>query len=411
MCFLRWIQTCFFLLYFGTFTLSLYGQTFKSFVKETDTIEKHNTAYQLFNYYLANDLDSLKVLGNELLAFSNKQNYKSGVYLSYHILGDYFVESGQEVKGIGWLLQAKNYYFTQQDYNNLTLIYNAIGTGYHRQGMYQKAIDCYQRSLLYGELASDVTITNIAQNNMGKALMKLKKYEQARHEVKEFKKWARKQNEYALLANASSVLGEIAIEEKKYEVAINHFIECQQFAKQQNNNAMRAVAYTNMGIVYFLKEDFQNSEKNFFKALEIRKKIKTISSLCDAYLNCGGILFEQGKNKEAIQLYQEGEKTAYKYKKYRHQIELLEALQEAYQGDPKQLEAIETQLVNAHLNLEKQKEENEKQDNLINHELEQSQVVQANTLKNKNMWLTVATIVILSLSVVIYIQKKQKYTK
>jgi len=402
--FLRAILLC---AWFCTyFTFSLNSQNFHEFMKEKDTIRKHNLAYQLFRHYISTDLDTLQLLGNELLAFSNTHRYSSGIYLAYHILGDYFIEAGQEDTGIYLLNEAKEYYFSREDFYNLTILYNAIGTGYHRKGSYEIAIDNYEKSLICGEMSSGTEVSNIAQNNKGKALMKLKKYGEARKEVESFKDWAFKHREYSLIANACSVLGEIALEEQKYEIAMHHFIECQQFAKQQSNESMRAVAYTNMGIVYFLEGDLKNSSDSFFSALEIRKKIKTINSLCDAYLNCGGICFEQGNIKEAIQLYNEGEQIAREYKKYKQQIELLEALIEAYQHNSMNLEEIEAKLVEANINLSKQKEESEQIDVWFTNEFEKSQLIERADIKKDYTWYIIG-VVAFSLGLLFYLYKRE----
>jgi len=396
-------------------TTQVYGQNFQRFIETTDTIDKYMEAVRLFDKYLHSNLDSLKILGDELLYFSNRAKYRKGIFLSYHILGDYFVESAQEEYAIYLLQQAKVYYFARQDDNKMYQIYNSIGTAYHRLGDYKNAVQCYKTALLYDESLPERLSTKTAMLNMARALIKLKDYQEAKEIAESFKEWAFQRKKFGFVASAFAALGQIALENNKYDQAMIYFKKGQEYAQMQSNTEILATADTNMGIVYFLQGDLESSEQCFWNALQSRKQIKTITTLCDAYLNYGGILFEQGKINDAIHIYTTGQQLAKSNKKYVNEIELLEALQEAYHNQPKQLEIILEKLTVAHDNLEYLQQKLDEQDTLLDKEIALSTEVRTNAsvpivdnTKNYSTWKGIALGVLITLSIGFYFQRKRK---
>jgi len=348
-----------------------FGQTqdYQTFKNEENALDKFFFARDLFTRYLTTDLDSVKLLGDELLTFSNKERFRDGIYLAFHILGDYFIESAQEEKGIRLLMEAKNYYFEQQDFESMMHVYNAIGTAYHRLESYQKAISYYKIALSYGEVADNQNMAKIALLNWAKALQNLEEYTQAVEKAQEFKRWAIQTHQNTFIANAFSVIGSIFLDLSDYQQAIDNFEKSYQYAEQQNDHATKANALTNMGIVFFLQDELAESQRCFFTALEARKQLQAITSLCDAYLNCGGILFEQGQTKQAAELYLEGYTIANQHKKYTQEIELLEALLELYHKKSPAYQEVEEKLLFSRIQNEFKNEAQEQQNEITDQEL------------------------------------------
>lgn len=354
--------------------LTVFGQKFQEFLNEQDIDKKCRLADELSSRYVIADLDSLKMTGEKLLAFSNKEHSKKGINLSYCLLGDYFIRVAQEQKGLELLREAKNYYLGNQDYNRITYIYNAIGIGYQHLGNLKEAVKWYNQSLKYGELASDEYVTNLALINLAQAQRIAEDYESAIENAEKYKDWVMKLGSFDYVSNSFAVLGSIALDQEKYSRAIFYFEQCYIFAEKVNDNAGRGNAFTNIGIVKYLQGDKEASEQYFLQALEYRKKFRHIGSLCDAYLNYGGILFEQNKLEQAIENYNEGLKIAHQNKKYSSEIELLEALKEAYTDyDVEKLGEVNKLLEKATVNLKKQDESQSKLDELLTTELRESE--------------------------------------
>lgn len=310
--------------------LNSYGQTYSQFLKSSNINEKCGIADKLSMRYENTDIDSLKILGEDLLHFSTHIQNKKGVYASYIFLGRYLSKSAKEKEGIERLRKAKNYFLSIEDYNRTTELYNDIGNAYQYAGKDEEACKWYERSLSYGELATDGYITQIARINLAQAQNNLGKYKEATQNAELYRDWSLKLGIAKSVTNSFAVLGSIELNQKNYKQACYYFEQSYKFAVRTDDYSSMGNAYTNLGIVKFLEEDFDTSEKYFGIAIEFRNKIKNVPQICDAYLNYGGILFERGKHDLAIKNYLLGYETAEKYKKYENGLELLYALQEVY---------------------------------------------------------------------------------
>ncbi len=388
-----------------------FGQSYQDFVNETDVDKKCRLADELSQRYMILDLDSMKMTGEHLLAFSNKKQNKKGINLAYYILGDYFTRTAKEQKGLELLREAKNHYLSNQDYNKITRIYNAIGIAYQHIGNYKEASKWYKHSLKYGELASDEYVTNMALINLAQAQQAMEEYDAAIENAEKYKDWVMKLGAFDFVSNAFAVLGSIALDQEKYDRAVYYFEQCYKFAEKMDDNAGKGHAYTNIGIARYLQGDKEASEECFLKALEYRKKVRHISMLCDAYLNYGGILFEQQKQEEAIKYYKEGLRVAQQHKKYSNEIELLEALKEAYTGyDDKQLVEVSKMMEDATTHLSKLNESQEKLDELLTLELRESERIRkSGFVSENNKWPFYVGAVIL-LAGVFFVALRKKLT-
>lgn len=314
---------------FSTLSFSL-GQTYQGF-KEADNIDKKcKIAEELALDYLVSDLDSLRIVGEELLTYSNKKYSKKGINSAYFLIGNYLIRVAKEQEGMELLRQSKNYYLSIEDFDKATEILNEIGNAYQYTGNYKEACKWYEQSLMYGELASDEHVTYIGKINLAQAQNALGKYDLAKENAEEYRDWVLKLGSLKAVTNAYAVLGSIELEQGKIQQAIYYFEQCYKFAVRAGDNAGQGHAYTNIGIVKYLQGDMNESERYFKEALAFRKNVRNIGLVCDAYLNYGGILFERGKYEEAISNYKEGLTIAQNNKKYRNEIELLEALKEVY---------------------------------------------------------------------------------
>lgn len=319
-----------------------YGQTFKQFIESDDIDTKCGIAEELSLEYVVSDLDSLRMMGESLLKFSNKLQSKKGINMSYYVIGNYLTRTAKEQEGMELLRQAKNYYLSIENYNLVTSILNEIGNAYQYLGKHEESCKWYEQSLKYGEFASDEYVMHAARINLAQAYNHLEKYEQAKEQAEQYRDWVLKLGSLKSSSNAFAVLGSIELNQGKNKQAIYYFEQCYKFAVRAGDNSGQGHAFTNIGIAKYLEGDMDESERYFKEALEFRKQVRNVAMTCDAYLNYGGILYERGKNEAAIENYETGLNLARKHKKYTNEIEFLEALKELYAiYDPKKIEELD----------------------------------------------------------------------
>jgi tetratricopeptide (TPR) repeat protein len=377
------------LVVFSISLLNSFGQTtYHNFINETNIDKKCRLAEDLSDSYVTSNLDSLKLVGERLLVFSNNKHNEKGINTAYYILGDYFTRTAQEKKGLELLREAKNYYLDVKDYNKITQIYNAIGIAYQHLGKYEEACKWYEQSLKYGELAPDEHVTYMSLINLSQAYQSMEEYDLAIKNAEEYRDWVLQLGSVKHIANSFAVLGSIALDQEKLSQAIYYFDQSFKFAERSGDNSGKGHAYTNIGIAKYLQEKITESEEYFKKAIEYRKNVGHIAFICDAYLNYGGILFEQDKYDLAIASYLEGLNLAKSNKKYLNEIELLEALKEVYSIHYlEKVGEINLALEIAEKNQSKLEKEQVKIDEILVKELRESERIRKiGFISNNNKW-------------------------
>lgn len=377
-------SNCILILFYSTLFCS-FGQNYKDFAATDNIDKKCRIAEKLALDYVVSDLDSLRMLGEELLRYSNKKYSKKGINTSYFLIGNYLIRTAKEQEGMVLLRKSKNYYLSIEDFDKVTEILNEIGNAYQYMGNYKEACKRYEKSLVYGELASDEHVKDMAKINLAQAQNALGKYDLAKENAEEYRDWVLKLGSLQSSSNAFAVLGSIELNRGKNKQAIYYFEQCYKFAVRAGDNAGKGHAYTNIGIVKYLQEQMDESERYFREALEFRKNVRNVSLICDAYLNYGGILFEREKYESAIHNYQKGLNLAREHKKYINEIELLEALKELYTDyDLERLGDINKALEIAEKNKSVQ-EENQKQiDEVLAGELRESDRIRKSGFVNES---------------------------
>lgn len=360
-------------------------QTYSEFVKSDEIDRKCELSDPLYLKYVSSDLDSLSIMGKELLRFSNKRFSKKGINYAYFYIGIFLTRSAKEYEGIQLLLDAKNYFLSKEDYNKVTEIYNEIGNAYQYLGKLKDSYKWYEQSMSYGELASDNHVTYIAQINLAQAQCDLAEYPEAQKNAEEYRDWVLKLGTLKNISNAFAVLGKIKLGEKDYKRAVDYFDQSYKFAVRAGDNVGKGHAYTNLAISKYLQGNLEESEHDFKVALGFRKKVKNVSATCDAYLNYGGILFERKKYSEAIENYNKGLAIAEQAKKYDNQIELLEALREVFiVVDSEKIEQIDQDLKEAQKNKIHQETKQLDVVKSFSADLNESKNIRKNGFVNKN---------------------------
>ena len=322
------IQAKYLLVIMVFISFSSFSQSFEDF-QNAKTMDKKITIAEALAYdYVKDNLDSLLLLGHELLIESNKQKDELGIFSARRIIGTYKIRTSEIDAGLELLRSSKNFFLGKENFTAVTEVCNEIGNAYQYSGKIDDAIKWYKESLKYGRIASDDNIKNIALVNLAQAYIIKSDFEKAETAALEYRDWVLAIGAIDAISNSYAVLGNIELQSENFANAISYFQHCEKFARKSGSKTQLAHAYTNLGISAFYLGEKEKCVDYFIQALELNKSIQNVKPICDSYLNLGGVYFEMSDFSKAELYYLEGLEVAKTGKIYASQIEFLEALME-----------------------------------------------------------------------------------
>lgn len=281
---------------FGMTFLSL-GQsvTFNQFKKEANLRFKCEMAFLLSDYYVDHNHDSIEVVINILIPFSNDKIYSNVVRST--IL---YIDGRRAVLNQGDILLARrkmykaiNYFYSQQDFEKVVLCYMVIANSYYFQGSFEKAISYYQRatklaieldnSVEYLESLFGISRSYVEVGDTIKGLNFLKEYAKLTFE-NDFPRSFAKAIAYEAMIRFDSG------DEKSARIL---YKKSAGVALSSDLGEEYADGLTNQAIYFYLIEQFDSSEVYFKKALEKRIEVGDIKPIIESNFNLGSLYFGQ----------------------------------------------------------------------------------------------------------------------
>jgi tetratricopeptide (TPR) repeat protein len=267
---------------------------FSSLKNEKNHLRKAKIALELSQEYVRYNIDSLKILSEELKKSSNKNAFTRAI--SCRILGIYEVRKGDFSNGIVLLKAAKNYSLSMQDLELLTSDVNELGNAYFLKGDFKTAEFYYKTSLDIGEDSPNETDAFLALVNLARIHILQKKYSEAKQELEKYIFLATKNEKWEAVANAYAVFADLALAQDNYELAK---LYCEK-SFSASNKTMKSHFYlnalTNKALVYFLNNEKKLALELFQKILRDRKTENIPYKIFDAYFNLAGYFVESDKN-------------------------------------------------------------------------------------------------------------------
>ncbi len=267
--------------------------TFSAFKNEKNHLRKAKMALELSQEYVRYNIDSLKILSEELKKSSNKNAFTRAI--SCRILGIYEVRKGDFSNGIVLLKAAKNYSLSMQDLELLTSDVNELGNAYFLKGDYKTAEFYYKTSLDIGEDSPNETDAFLALVNLARIHILEKKLSAAKEELERYIFLATKNEKWEAVANAYAVFADLALEQKNYGLA-KFYCEKSFF---YSNKTMKSYFYlnalTNKALIYFLSNEKKLALELFQEILRDRKTENITHKIFEAYFNLAGYFVDYDK--------------------------------------------------------------------------------------------------------------------
>ena len=258
---------------------------FKSFKTERNIHEKSNKALVLWEHYISNSIDSLRILGTELYRASRigKSNY--GMAVSKKILGCYDVRTGKIKRGIRLLNASKNYFLGQNDFEMICESMNELGIAYFLQGDLETAESFFKASMKYGEESPVETNRFLAEVNLAKVYYEKNEIAKAKYSINHYIKKALSAKKFEATSNAFSLLGEMALSLNRLKTAQVYFDKQLFYAKKSWNSAYITRALNNHAISAYYNNQKNRSILLFNKVLKRRKTENFPFNTYEAYFN------------------------------------------------------------------------------------------------------------------------------
>ena len=267
---------------------------FSSFKNEKNHLRKAKIALELSAEYVRYNIDSLKILAEELKESSNKNAFTRAI--SCRILGIYEVRKGDFNNGVVLLKAAKNYSLSMQDLELLTSDMNELGNAYFLKGDFKTAEFYYKTSLDIGEDSPNETDAFLALVNLARIHILQKKYSEAKQELEKYIFLATKNEKWEAVANAYAVFADLALEQDNYELAKLYCEKSFSAANKTMKSYFYLNALTNKALVYFLSNEKKQALELFKKILRDRKTENIPHKIFEAYFNLASYFVESDKN-------------------------------------------------------------------------------------------------------------------
>jgi len=256
---------------------------FSSFKTEKNHLRKAKMALELSQEYVRYNIDSLKILAEELKKSKNKNAFTRAI--SCRILGIYEVRKGDFNNGIVLLKAAKNYSLSMQDLELLTSDVNELGNAYFLKGDFKTAEFYYKTSLDIGEDSPNETDAFLALVNLARIHILQKKYSEAKQELEKYIFLATKNEKWEAVANAYAVFADLALEQKNNKLAKLYCENSFSFSNKTMKSYFYLNALTNKAIIFFLSNEKKQALELFQKILRDRKTENIPHKIFEAYFN------------------------------------------------------------------------------------------------------------------------------
>ncbi len=265
--------------------LLLASTDFIDFKRDSDIHSKSQKAIVLWERYVSNSIDSLNILGIELLKSARKKESNFGLAIANRILGCYDVRTGKIDRGIRLLTRSKNYFVSTNDNELICEGMNELGIAYFLNGDLETAKSFFRSSLKFGKDSPVETNRFLAQINLAKMYSEQGKISEATFLIKDYIQQASKLKKWESVSNGYSLLGDLALEKNQIRTAKIYFEKQINFAKKANSEIYITRAINNQAILAYYEGNSNKSLALFLEVLKRRKVEKFAFNIYDAYFN------------------------------------------------------------------------------------------------------------------------------
>jgi serine phosphatase RsbU (regulator of sigma subunit) len=336
-----------------------------------------------FCYISLEEYDKANSAIQQMISESTKLNYQKGIGLAYRNLGLINMYNGKYKEALAYHLKALDIWEKIKNKKLCQISNSDLGLSFFYQENYKKAAYYWENAIkLNFDKASYDYVSDC--NNLGQAYVSLGDYDKATTWLKKTLAFYANNKKSINYTNALAGIANIESKKKNYRQALVYYTEIIKLREEANtrNNDL-AITYLNVSLIYGEfgkpKEALEFGLKGYQKALESDDK----SELLHAYNNLNTAYAKVGNYEKAYEFSQ------------------------LYTNLKDSLSGIESQKQINELDKRYQTEKKEKENQLLNKQLEIQQIEG----KQQQFYLIISAVILVLvafLSVVLYRQNKQK---
>ncbi len=258
---------------------------------------KSEYALILWNYYLSNNLDSLKIVGAELLHDANEAGDLFGKNVAFRIIGDYKIWNGAHEEGRDHLIEAARYFLRLENYLLYSECLISLGNSYFMEGDLEDARKAYLNALDAGKKSGDQSAWFAPELNLAKlyaakgdTVKAVKLGMHFKNEALRLSKFEATSNAYGFLYNMTT--NDSLLQDEYLQKSI-------QFARKSRALNQLSHALNNAAIDQFYLSNIDSAKMLFQEALLLRQNANNHRLICEGYLNLAQLYFEIGESEKA----------------------------------------------------------------------------------------------------------------
>lgn len=320
-------------IFFSGIQYSCAQSDISAYYEEKSIIKKSKIALELWEYYSRYSVDSLNVIGFDLLLLNSKQQVPFVEAVAKRLLGCYDIRSGSLKNGVKLLNRSKALFLNIGDYHLLSEACNELGIAYLLMGDVNTAKNYFKNSLSFGKKSSHSTLSYMAEINLAKCLVQEGDLIYSKRLTEHYIRFAEKDKKYESVANGYSLLGQIALDESKFKRAEMCFNTQLQFAHKTNAPLITTRAVSNQAILSFMSGQYEKSLTLFKKVLLARKVQGFHAYTCEAYMNLANFYYQRELSDVGNDYIDSCYHLAHEHALLSHKIEALELQKEYVNSD------------------------------------------------------------------------------
>lgn len=268
---------------------------------------KSNAAFNLAEYYFMQRGDSVDVVVAELLKHESDEVYSEVVKAVV-----LFIRGKQAIINLGDLslarkkmFAARNYFFSQQDFERVVQSNMNIGNSYYNEGEFQNAIKYYHKALNlavefrnYAEYIEPLFAIGRSYVELGDTLKGLDFIDRYAQVVSE-------NNFPTSYSKALAYEAMIHFDSGDTEKARLMYKKSAEVGLQSDLKEIYADGLTNQAIYFYLTNEMDSARWYFENALSVRKEIGAIKQIIESNFNLGSFYFGQERFEKAVEFFLE----------------------------------------------------------------------------------------------------------
>ncbi|WP_242203562.1 tetratricopeptide repeat protein [Aestuariivivens insulae] len=256
--------------------------------KEVDSL-RYEAGLDAFMLWFRKDLDSARVLGNQVLGFSRKKHNRKWEATAYRFIGNTYAVQGNFQEALTYFLKSHELHIQLSDRKSMATTFNNIGTVYYELGNFTKALDYLLQGLKIAETNEDKENLARLTNNLGNVFIRQKNNEKALEYLNYSLKLKQEMGNKRTLVHAYNNVALVYTNLNQFDLARQNLLKSAELAEQVNDQRGVTRAYNNIAEIYAKQGKFNEALNYLNKSIAIKQEIGDREGLTSAYLYRGGV--------------------------------------------------------------------------------------------------------------------------